>query len=370
MGLGVLVVTNFNIFSKKYSKEEYSLLLSSIQSFINKLSSRSDVESVEILDLAGYNYNDWKGYKALFSKVIGSNIGTVVIIGNDDVVPFCRLINIIDGETIYSDSYYLDFQENGDHYTRIAIGRIPDGNKDIDILLNALATYSKSSPVDVTSRRCISSETWHQISKMVYKRVDPTLQSLLTSSPYGVKMDSNVRLSLIHEHFPDDGIIYFNLHGEQDLSIWFGEKRKSSMGHWLSKSCFTECLNVAFVEGCSFNNTVVLSSACHTTAIAGKDRKNNIAMALLAKGCLGVVGPSSTAYSFLIKRGMPAGITGIDLLCQNFVINLLEGKVLGESLRLAKSYYIPSDECDDVNVLGLNLLGNPFAKISVSNEYG
>ncbi len=361
---GQIVVTNFDRFRKKYNREAYISLQKAIDGFVNQRQNKTGADHIDIVNIGEARENDrWESVKGfLLERYSVDKYDSALIIGNDDVIPFCCLPNKIDDELIYSDSYYFDLQERADHFPELSVGRLPD-TLDHDggsYLLGFLRRVEEDKErVDSYNQGGITSEVWYNTSRMVLEQVGLPDNNLLSSPPFGTVASKAVRFPLTKNHLKEKSILFFNLHGEKVPPYWFGERRSNVVGGWLPVSEISIALTPEFVGNCSLINSLVVSTACHTTAIKDKTINNNLALALLNRGCIAVIGPSATAYSYKVRRGTPQSLTGINLICYMFLKNAIDGFTLGESLRLAKIYYASQGIYDDVNILTCNLLGDP-----------
>lgn len=288
----------------------------------------------------------------------------VLILGNDDVVPFCRLRRGEDAEiihSVYSDSFYVDLTEGLDHTPAVAIGRLPDtgpssGPSLADLLKRT--ERDRDELILLDDQYGVTSNAWIKAGRATFKPLDPSLRTLVSSPPFGVVLDRLVRMRLSETSMKQRAVLYFNLHGKKADSTWYGERRRSLLGSWLKKSEFARALDANFIRNSYPNDSVVISTACYTTDVVNRTSVDNIALAFLERGCRAVIGPSSIAFSSLFRHGT-TGLSGIHLLYYSMVQNLRAGKSVGEALRLAKLLFAADSVYDDINVLGSNLLGDP-----------
>jgi hypothetical protein len=370
----VMIITNFDKLREQYGATDYKSLDAAINDYIATYQQRIDPFTFEIANIGEIqNCDNWKAVKNYLagrysiSKFVGA-----LILGNDDIVPFCRLGNRIDEEIILSDSFYFDFSERTDHYPEVFVGRLPTTplNDSERLLLSSLQkskNYLKNV-YDPKNTSSLTSAVWSPTTLSVLENIHVPTDKMLSSPPFGVVDSSIVRFKLTSSNLKPNSILYFNLHGEIYPPYWFGERRSNIVGDWLPISEFSVALAPDFVNQCNPTNSIVVSSACHTTAIQEKSSKDNLALALLSRGCIAVIGPSSTAYSYKVKRGNSDPITGINMICFLFMQNVLSGKTIGESLRMAKVYYVSRNAYDDVNILSCNLLGDPLISWTDTRE--
>ena len=371
---GQLIITNFDRFRRKNSREVYLSFQKTLEDSVDQRQKILGGSCVELVNVGEtQDSSNWKSVKKfLIAKCDIDKYDSALLIGNDDIVPFCRFPNNADGEVVYSDSYYFDLQEGTDHYPVLSVGRLPDtlGHDDGHLLLDLIQKASEyQEQVSPCDQGGITSEVWYYISRTILEQASLPFDNLISSPPFGVVASKVVRFPLTENHLKAQSILLFNLHGEKETPYWFGERRNNGVGDWLEAgSEISVALTPEFVDQCNLINSLVISSACHTTAILDKEINTSLALSFLNRGCLAVIGPSSTAYSYRVKRGSSVSLTGINLICYLFLKNVIDGKPLGESLRLAKVYYSSRNEYDDVNILGCNLLGDPRIKIQWNQE--
>lgn len=353
----VLIITDHKKLKYKYGLDEYSKLINFIGTESEKSNRKFDFLDVSI-------FSSWVQIKEyLRSKVSLYFPEYIVILGNGDIVPFCTLNLGPEKISVLSDSFYTDFDEGMDHFPKIPIGRLPDATSGATPSIYEIASLLfETENAIINNKYALSSEAWLKPSKMVYKQLDNELGGLVSCPPHGLRLDKLVHNKIVPQAFYPSTIYYFNLHGLDSEGSWFGERRNTFLGKRI-KSVYAEALSPNFINMVNLSHSIVISSACFTSNINGRSEKNSLALALLKSGCSAVVGPSSFAFSSLLRAGM-VNLTGIDLLCQNLLQYLLTGKSIGKALMLTKQHYPSQGYYDDINILGLTLLGNPGARIS------
>lgn len=358
----LLLVTSFNNLRSRYGPDDVGSVAAAVEGYIDRVERQG--RKAELLDIAGATTDSsWQQIKKRISDHGGlKSDSCVLILGNHDIVPFCELP--IEDEVTLSDSWYVDFKEGKDHTPYCAVGRLPDAG-DIENFNSQLSQFpgAPTHSGQVPHQFGLASEVWAGPSQLVYKQLDPTLQSLTYSPPTGTRRGKHTSVRLEGKHLDGKGILYFNVHGEQDSSSWYGERRRSLLGTWLTSSVYVEAIDAATISRSRLDQAAVITTACYSTDTRLRDHRNSVALALLRQGASVVIGPSSNAYGYLLRRGVPSGLSGIDLLCHMLFQHLLAGRSAGDSLLMTKRLFAASNIYDDLNVLGLNLLGDPYFSV-------
>lgn len=327
-----------------------------------------------------------KAISEMFEKY---NVQYVLILGNDDVVPFWQVDADIVPEPILSDSLYVDHDfpkynkriikldtfSNYLHLPKVPIGRMPDsrdgsGNMILLQLNKAIELHSSSIDFDLPAMSSgFSTDGWETYSRHVYKLIDPSLKSLFLSPPLGVNKDNGAKIKMTENLLKSRVFLYFNVHGLITGDIWLGEKVNFRIGRRRNRK---PILLTPELVSKSEKNKAVLTSACYASYVMNKNYKQNIALSFLMQGCAFFFGPAGMSFGAIAREekfyeNHPSGVIGIDLLCQSVVSRLRDGYTVGEAVRVAKCLFNSAGIVDDINILGFSLFGDPSLKIYIKN---
>ena len=281
----------------------------------------------------------------------GEMIGAVLIVGGPEVVPFHHLPNPVDDADVDapSDNPYATRDENY-FVPEWPVGRLPGGvQSDPQAILSAVQAiidrhskypkrmkwYQRWWRYLRTRFRLIprrdrpswgyTAAVWRRASLSVFRPIGPP-HSMLVSPP--VQVDGRPGRTLQNKMLPSARLGYFNLHGVQDASEWFGQRDPTEP---TSSPDYPVALRPQDVLNGGRAPQVVFSEACYGAHIAGKSIDEALALKFLASGSQAVVGSTCTAYGSITPPLIAA-----DLLGHTFWKYLREGLTAGEALRRAK----------------------------------
>lgn len=339
----------------------------------------------------------------------GEMIGAVLIVGGPEVIPFHHLPNPVDDADVDvpSDNPYGTRDENY-FIPEWPVGRLPGGtDTDAEPLLHSLmeiadhhleqargkpwysrwllALAQRFMPRINRNRSSLgyTAAIWKQASLTVYHPVGEA-RSLLVSPP--LQSDS-------HDHHPVEApptskngtsrngkfflhqanLGYYNLHGLQDASEWYGQKDPSEP---LDGPDYPVALRPDDI-GCSCHTNnghspqFIFTEACYGANIIDKKVDEAIALKFLASGSLAVVGSTCTAYGSIASP-----LAAADLIGFAFWNYLSEGLPAGEALRRAKIHLAREmhqrqgylDGEDQKTMISFVLYGDPLARSFVQNR--
>lgn len=296
----------------------------------------------------------------------------LLLVGGDDVIPFCRLPNPADdGELeVWTDNPYASRDDNFLLPQR-AVGRIPDGKRE-DILLSLLEVaiegqreISKGRLTGMVAglirglRRSpsslgLSAEIWQEASQAVFEAIGNS-KGLEISPPFTDQ-------EFLEQHTQVPPLAYFNLHGVKEAAYWYGH---SSSGEEIDFPIAFTPLNLAWTE---VSGAVVYSEACYGAHLREGSTDSSIPLAFLAKGAKAVIGSTGMAYGALTPP-----LSGADLLGRNLWLGLKRGFTIGEALLRAKLGLVEEmaerqgflDGEDQKTILSFVLYGDPSLKASI-----
>ena len=122
---GLLVVTSSSRLIAKFGNSGW-----------NQIKAGIDALGGTLLDVTSDSFQQ---VDAEIEKMGRDKISMILIVGNHDVVPFSILDNpTTDGDTLYTDDVYGDFDHDANVIIDVPIARIPDGN-DLGLVLTQLS---------------------------------------------------------------------------------------------------------------------------------------------------------------------------------------------------------------------------------------
>ncbi len=375
---------------QQYGEQTYNVILQSM-SQINLVMQKKpgwdsllfipdDPKSQQKLNLAPITVIDpWKLKLAIhdLDKMLakrGERIGTLLIVGGNEVVPFHRLPNPTDDidDEIMSDNPYGSL-DNNYFVTNWPLGRIiGEKGQDAGLLIQQLRQIVRfhmqpksmnrvwerivRSFTDIFTYKYLSSfgysaSVWKKSSATVYKSLGETRS--LHTSPNGKKQ------TLSKQDLVSNDFGYFNLHGLIDRPEWFGQR------DYLDPP--GNDYPVALSPNDLINNgkspKVVLTEACYGGHVFGKNENESIALKYLSLGTNVVIGSTSTSYGSVAPPLIAA-----DLFAQLFWQHIREGYLVGECFQRTKIAFVQEmmkrqgylDGEDQKTLIQFVYYGDPF----------
>ena len=311
------------------------------------------------------------------------SIGAVLIVGNDDVIPFHQLPN----PTEDSDQYVLSdnpYSTSSSNYLlpEWIVGRLP-GEKGNDpglllSLIRHIINYHKSANHRIGIKQKIiqlfirlknfgrfvhewlsppndfgySAEVWQRSSIAAFRPLGKGAD-LRVSPPYESE-------TIDIEKMLQAKSIFFNLHGLSTTNEWYGQRDFSETS---TGPDFPVALNTKVIGKIRNNIDLAFTEACFGGFIVDKNIEESIALKLLAIGSQGVVGSSCISYGSVFTP-----LIGGDLLAFIFWKYIKDGYSFGNALKRAKIGLIKVmmqrqgylDGEDQKTLLSFNLYGDPL----------
>lgn len=274
----------------------------------------------------------------------GEMIGSVLIIGGDEIIPFHRLPNPTDDDddVVPSDNPYATTDENY-FAPEWPVGRIPvDGDTALLVRQLTLAAeahrramqplrpfaglrawfQSRFGGLLTGEARAFgySASIWRRSSLAVYRAIGEP-RSLVTSPPVEAgALPAQASRPVRHS--------YFNLHGLEDAPEWFGQRdplREPDAPE------FPVALGLKDVVNGGRAPKVVFTEACYGANTLGKTSETALCLKFLASGSEVIVGSTKVSYGSVTPPLIAA-----DFLGRSFWDYLMQGLPAGEALRQAK----------------------------------
>ncbi len=341
-------------------------------------------------------YNDaWKLKLAIadLDKALskrGEMIGSLLIVGGPEIVPFHLLPNPTDDADtqVASDNPYGSTDDNY-FIPEWPLGRLPGGtNRDAGILMQYLrkmiSNHSEQvtplpwwrrinifSPIWGSMQRVFpfahgvmnnrhsfgyTAEVWNQASIEAFRPIGDS-QSILTSPPLTTG-------GLIGSGLFPAKLSYFNLHGVPDTSEWYGQPDFNGSQ---SNPEYPVALTPTDIVSDSPTPRIVFSEACYGAHIDHKNENEAISLKFLAEGTQAFIGSTCVSYG-----SVTTPLIAADQLAQAFWKNIKDGISVGESLRNAKIYLAQEmnrkqgylDGEDQKTLISFILYGDPLATLA------
>jgi PKD repeat protein len=243
-----------------------------------------------------------------------NNIPKILILGGHGLVPFPVLPNpTMDGDTLYTDDVYADFDHDPQTVVDVPIARIPDGG-DLGLILTQLSTSSPTS----MGKFALANYRW-PVAEAV---ANIFAASVLWSRP------------TLHTDLDPGEIMsrygYFSLHGaKNNSSVWVGE----------------DCIDPQNVKTCSYpeafkvgqanSKGIILSSCCYGAYVINRSPSNSICLRFLKNGARCFIGCTGISYATL---GLEPNAEA-ELFDKMFLTKLMEGKAPLQAFHQTKVAY-------------------------------
>ena len=313
--------------------------------------------------------------KALQKK--GERIGCVLIIGGENIVPFHKLPNPTEDtdEDVKSDNPYGSLDTNY-FVSDWPVGRMPgEAGNEVGLLLtqirNALQYHTDASAMQSWTNRILNIiQVWNRpwlkhfgnigYSASVWKR-----SSLAAFRPIGEGTNLFLSPKGSSTAFNPGKLAaapfgYFNLHGVEDGSEWYGQKDTNDTD---TGADYPVALKPSDLVKNSNNPRIVYSEACYGGHIFGKKEEESIALSMTGIGVLAMIGSSTISYG-----SVTTPLIGADLVGYMLMKNLSEGMSIGTALSKARVEFVREmnrrqgylDGEDQKTLISFILYGDPL----------
>ncbi len=320
----------------------------------------------------------------------GAMIGALLIVGGPDVVPFHHLPNPTDDHDadVPSDNPYATRTENY-FIPEWPVGRLPGGaGQDPGMLLSALRSMTSRYEQIFSQNTNWIQRLWNKISirfshrKRMHHNFGYSAEiwkqaAIDVFRPIGEMRDIDISPPTMSETFrfkTNVELGYYNLHGIENGSFWYGHKAPSNNDdgpdypialrpediHTPSRSVVSSSKN-----GKGKVPRVIFSEACYGAHLIKRTPEEAIALKFLLAGSQAVIGSTVTSYG-----SISTPLIAADMLGQSFWQFLQEGYPAGEALRRAKINLAQEmhsrqgylDGEDQKTLISFVLYGDPLAQ--------
>jgi len=329
-----------NIFNKRVNWESYVFLPDDFNS-MNKWG----------INIVG-EIDPWKIKLSLMDvdnilKESGKEIGAVVIIGNDDVIPFHRLPNPTDDgdKEVLSDNPYSTSSSNY-LLPEWPVGRLPgEKGNDPGLLIKQIRNVTKFHADLIPSKNIFSIlNKKYNLLKIIrdfikkpkdfgYSAEVWRRSSIASFRPIGKGADLRISPPFDSETIDIDELMkakcaYFNLHGLSDTPEWYGQRDFNEVS---SGPDFPVAISANKLSKQTNNIDLVFTEACYGGNIKEKSIDDSIALKFISIDSQGFVGSTCISYGSVFTP-----LIGGDLLGFIFWKYIKDGCSFGESLMQAK----------------------------------
>jgi tetratricopeptide (TPR) repeat protein len=388
-----VILTMKSGLKQQYGGESANQVIDGLKKLAKVLEQRAGWSSVlfmpDDLNICGkYNItpvdslDPWKIKLALVDldralEKTGERIGSLLIVGGDGVVPFHRLPNPTDDsdDTVPSDNPYGALDTNY-FVSDWPVGRLPgEHGTDPGLLLEQVQTVIDYHSADLKKPSTLESIMravffWDQPWAKYFSNIGLTAavwrrSSLVTFRPVGegrnLFLSPNGKTSSYDPRkLAQSQVGYFNVHGIEDGSDWYGQKDPTENE---SGPDYPIALRPVDVQKLSSAPRIVYCEACYGGHVLGKQEQESIALSMLAKGVLAMIGSTAISYG-----SVTTPLIGADLLGYLIFKNLREGLSVGASLAKSKVEFVREmnrrqgylDGEDQKTLISFVLYGDPL----------
>lgn len=307
----------------------------------------------------------------------GERIGCVLIVGGESVVPFHKLPNPTDDNDteVPSDNPYGSMDSNY-YVADWPVGRLPgEDGSDVGLLLtqirNVFSYHSNDASAESLFSQIIgrlmfwnrpwikrfsnlgySASVWRRSSLAVFHMIGDARNLYL--SPDATKTPFKTsRLSAAP-------IAYFNLHGVEDGSDWYGQRDPSEK---VPGADYPVALTPADLKKIQNMPPIIFSEACYGGLTCGKAESESIALTFMGMGNYALIASTTVAYG-----SISTPMIGADLLGYLTMKNLKSGQAIGPAFTKAKVEFVREmnrrqgylDGEDQKTLISFILYGDPL----------
>lgn len=313
--------------------------------------------------------------KALQKK--GERIGCVLIVGGESIVPFHKLPNPTEDSDaeVKSDNPYGSLDTNY-FVSDWPVGRLPgEAGSEVGLLLtqirNTLQYHLEETQMQTWVNRIMNMiRVWNMPWIKHYGNIGYTASvwkrsSLAAFRPVGegksLFLSPNGKTAAFSaSKLTTAPVGYFNLHGVEDGSDWYGQKDPADK---LTGPDYPVALKPSDLIKNSNSPRIVYSEACYGGHIFGKKEEESIALTMTGIGVLAMIGSSTIAYG-----SINTPLIGADLVGYLIMKNLSEGLAIGNAFIKAKVDFVREmnrrqgylDGEDQKTLISFILYGDPL----------
>lgn len=301
----------------------------------------------------------------------GQELGTLLLIGGAECMPFFRMPNMMaDGDPeIVSDLPYAG-SDAQDLAPQLVVARVPDAGS-LAFLLQQLdrmiARHAGPARGPLARLRPTSSEpqrrptalasgyaaeAWSEPARAILDTIDQSTELLLSPPIETTRLDPAALFG--------SQIAYVNLHGAIGRTSWYGQPDQWSG----AATKLPVALRPAQLIGQCVSDGFLISEACYGLELDQRTLDDAIPLQALQDGIAACVGSTVSAYG-----SYSTPLLGADLLCERLIAHVASGVPVGMALRAARSEFVQTmyrrqghiDDVDRKTLLSFVLYGDPWA---------
>ncbi|MBE9524253.1 MAG: hypothetical protein IMY76_04085 [Chloroflexi bacterium] len=320
----------------------------------------------------------------------GAMIGSLLIVGGPDVVPFHHLPNPTDDHDadVPSDNPYATRTENY-FVPEWPVGRLPGGaGQDPGMLLSTLRRMTSGYEQISNHKKNWLQRLWDKVTERFLMR-KRTRRSFGYSAeiwkqaaidvfrPIGEMRDIDISPPIVSETTKRKTgmhLGYYNLHGIENGPFWYGHKAPTNSNDGPDYPIALRPEDIPMPSKSVVNSSkngngqvphVIFSEACYGAHVIDRTTEEAIALKFLLAGSQAVVGSTVTSYG-----SISTPLIAADMLAQSFWQFLQDGYPAGEALRRAKIHLAQEmharqgylDGEDQKTLISFVLYGDPLAQ--------
>jgi len=330
-----IVVTNLTALESKYGETNCQ----KIKEDIIKLEMTYEAEGyntgIFYVDKE-LNVNEWEYARIIRNEIYNQynmrDIANIVLIGNNDIIPFFLIENpvshIMDkDEVVYSDMIYgcLDNGDLFDFVPQVSVGRIPDSQG------NELNVFSLSLKRAIEQREALIDFTKDNFFGVYAEKFDWAIEPILRPLDRLNQCLISPPTSIDNIVIPQKDIqwMIFDIHGSDITQYWYGDsKDTNSYPKVISPDIIQEMKDL--------NNSIVFALPCYGGFIFNKTSTSSNALALIRAGVNELIASSMIVWFGLIESDLLYG----NRLAQQFLLNRHQCKTIGKYLMDIKRTYL------------------------------
>lgn len=391
----------------KYGENTYNVIQARMQELADAVSQKENWEALVFIPddqncIAQYGFHllestdPWEIKLALhdlsnYLQEKGKKIGSLLIVGGDDLIPFHRLPNPTDDSDteVLSDNPYAT--EDSNYFVpQWAVGRFPDekGN-DPGLLLKqlreAIKWHSEQNQQQTVMERIGETlQFWNAFSNMVREMNEKKMNygystaiwqrsSISAFRPIGKA--NYIRISPPYNANNLDALTikeaefaYFNLHGLDDSPNWYGQKDISNTD---TTPDFPVAIQPSLIDLNATKPRIVFSEACYGAYIINKLSDESLSLRFLSSSCRTFIGSTCIAYGSIYPP-----LIGADQFAYLFWNLIAKDYTVGDAYIRAKMNLMKSilrrqgylDGEDQKTLLSFVMYGDPLYISDSSQE--
>lgn len=348
MKIDKMIVTNTSALAAKYGKAGSAKISSALKKLIAADARRGLVSKVIALDsktnMASYgapvgSHTNARATKAAIDAIYSKERPDyILIVGASDIVPLVQLKNPVysphpdddNDKTVPSDLPYAcdtGYSTDINHFvgpTRV-LGRLPDlvgarNPRYLIKLLQTAANYETFGADDYQRHFTLTAKVWSGSTKLSLSNMFGSSSGMKTAPSSGPRWSGIQLAPKVH---------FINCHG--------GDKDIHYYGQPTGKEIYPEAHAADLLSKKIVPGTVLAAECCYGAQLydpSVTSGQAGIAYTYLGEGAYGVFGSTTIAY------GSSESNSSADLICQYFILSVMNGASLGRAALEARHQFV------------------------------